>query len=270
MTTSSKDGESFKGKKGTSSEVSFFSNDQIFSMSESLISPINTAFNGIFESYYIPPVVSKGFHLVTWQRHQKCFIFKCSQWICSSFYLIGITNDDARGTFVCWPAVCFPWIPSCKVKSEIDDSSSELLCYSHYSDSKVYSLSALWLWPQCLVAFHFCAGPYEIATSFFFLEEKHTTTTNHHDVKIWQNWPVNLLSRIIYGLLGLGIVFVFSFFKLLSLVGTLCHFVWPHFHCWRFENWTGASVNSCDPWSQLKWSEGHHLSGHGVVTATHP
>lgn len=33
--------------------------------------------------------------------------------------------------------------------------------------------------------------------------------------------PVNLLSQIIYGLLRLGIVYVFSFFKLLSLVGTL-------------------------------------------------
>lgn len=194
MTASSKDGESFKRKKGTSSEVSFFSNDQIFSMSESLISPINTAFNGIFESYYIPPVVSKGFHLVTWQRHQKCFIFKSSQWICSSFYLIGITNDKARGTFVCRPAVRFPWIPSCKVKSEIDESSSELLCYSHYSDSKVFSLSALWLWPQSSVAFHFLWRSIWNSHSFFLLEEKHTTTTNQHDGKIWQNGPVNLLT----------------------------------------------------------------------------
>lgn len=36
-----------------------------------------------------------------------------------------------------------PLFAAVSLKSEIDDSSSELLCYSHYSDSKVFSLSAL-------------------------------------------------------------------------------------------------------------------------------
>lgn len=60
MMPNSKDGDSCKWKKEQDQRCPFcFSNDHTFNVSSSLIYQINTAFNGIFENYYGPPVISQ-------------------------------------------------------------------------------------------------------------------------------------------------------------------------------------------------------------------
>lgn len=117
-----------RGRKRKTMRGFFFSNDQTPRMSWSLISPINTDFNHIFENYYeYTCCPTFGDFILRPSNCQKSlFIFKNCWYICSSFHFTA-DNRQPRQTLLRWPPKCFPPYPMATKGQQILTNSKQCI-----------------------------------------------------------------------------------------------------------------------------------------------